>query len=368
MGDLPGQQAAEATPGPTLHTVERGRGPHLILVHGVAGSHMVWDDISPELEPYFTLLSIDLLGYGHSPKPRTEYTPTLHADAIRRTLRQAGIDPPYVLVGLSMGANLVLEFARRWPDEVSGLVGIGFPYYPSGPVARVALQHNAWIRLTLRHPIVAAVATPVIWRIGRHVAGLFRNQSTLYSPAVAADALRARYLAFRSSLFNCMVHFRQDDVLDASGEMRRLFIHGDDDQWAPAEAIEKSLAKYANTTVRVIEGPHNLVVAQAAMSAALIVEHLGAGPAPDGPQNAVVAQFAVTADRYRPRNVPLPHLPLPPPADQPPTQRPGAPVPGPVRAVQRGFRRASRRLGLGAPVGLLRRSVPDPDRDPRGPT
>ncbi len=193
---------------------------------------MVWDEISPALEPYFTLTSVDLLGYGHSPKPRTEYTPALHVETIRRTLRRAGIDPPYTLVGLSMGANLVLEFARRWPDEVSGLIGIGFPYYPSEEVARAALQHNIWIRLTLRHPIVAAVATPVIWRVGRHTVGLFPNHSMLYSPPVAADALRARYFAFRSSLFNCMVHFRQDDVLEASGKMRRLFIHGDDDQWA----------------------------------------------------------------------------------------------------------------------------------------
>jgi pimeloyl-ACP methyl ester carboxylesterase len=246
---------------------------------------MVWDEISPALEPYFTLTSVDLLGYGHSPKPRTEYTPALHVETIRRTLRRAGIDPPYTLVGLSMGASLVLEFACRWPDEVRGLIGIGFPYYPTEEVARAALQHNAWTRLTLRHSIVAAVATPVIWRIGRHTVELFPNHSVLYSPPVAADALRARYLAFRSSLFNCMVRFRQDDVLEASGGMRRLFIHGDDDQWAGPEAIEKPLAKYANTTVRVIEGPHNLVVARAERTAALIIEHEGAGPAPDGSAN-----------------------------------------------------------------------------------
>src|ERR1700728_1390176 len=198
MTDHPGQRAGEANPGPTLHVVERGCGPRLILVHGVAGSHMVWDDISPELEPHFTLTSVDLLGYGHSPKPRTEYTPGLHVECIRRTLWRHDIDPPYTLVGLSMGASLALEFARRWRDEVAGLVGIGFPYYPSEPVARVALQHNRWIRLTLRHPLVAAVAIPMIWRVGRHVAGLFRSSANLYSPAVAADALRARYFAFRS--------------------------------------------------------------------------------------------------------------------------------------------------------------------------
>ena len=131
----------------------------------------------------------------------------------------------------------MLEFARRWPAEVSELVGIGFPYYPDEAEARRALQHNGWIRLTLRHPVLAAVATPVIWRLGRHMARLFQGRSTLYSPAVAADALRASYFAFRSSLYNCMVRYRQDDALEASGEMRRLFIHGDDDQWAGPEAL-----------------------------------------------------------------------------------------------------------------------------------
>jgi pimeloyl-ACP methyl ester carboxylesterase len=276
MPDHPGQRAREALSGLTLHSVERGTGPRLVLVHGVAGSHMVWDQIAPELEEHFTLTSVDLLGYGHSPKPRTRYTPELHVETLRRTLQRAGIGPPYTFVGLSMGANLVLEFVRRWPEEVRELVGIGFPYYSSEPEARTALQHNAWIRLTLRHPIVAAIATPLIWRIGRHVAGLFHGQSVLYSPAVAADALRARYFAFRSSLYNCMVHFRQDDLLDASADLPRLFIHGNDDQWAGPEAIEKPLAKYENTVVHVIDGPHNLVAARAKETAAIIVSHVGA--------------------------------------------------------------------------------------------
>lgn len=276
MPDHPGQRGGEAPSDLTLHSVERGTGPRLVLVHGVAGSHMVWDEIAPELEERFTLTSVDLLGYGHSPKPRTRYTPQLHVETLRRTLRRAGIDPPHTLVGLSMGANLVLEFARRWPHEVRALVCIGFPYYSSESEARTALQHNAWIRLTLRHPIVAAIATPPIWRIGRHVAGLLPGQSALYSPPVAADALRARYFAFRSSLFNCMVHFRQDDLLDASADLARLFIHGDDDQWAPPEAVEKPLAPYEHTVLHVIDGPHNLVAARTKETAALIVAHVGA--------------------------------------------------------------------------------------------
>jgi pimeloyl-ACP methyl ester carboxylesterase len=262
-----------------LHLIERGSGPRLVLVHGVAGSHMVWDAFAKQLEHRYTLTAIDLLGYGHSPKPRTIYTPEVHVASIRSTLRARSIEPPYTFVGLSMGANLVLEFARRWPGEVKELVGVGFPYYASETEARTALQYNTWTRWTLNHPFLASVATPIVWGIGRRAVPLVRRGGGLYEPAVAADALRARYMAFKSSLFNCMVHFRQEEALEASGTMRRLFIHGDDDQWAPPSAVENRLGKYPRTTVRVISGPHNLVVADPREMAKLISDHLvGRGP------------------------------------------------------------------------------------------
>ncbi len=236
---------------------------------------MVWEELVSHLEGRYTLIALDLLGYGGSPKPRIEYTAAVHVEAIRRTLHQAGVEPPHTLVGLSMGADLVLEFARRWPGEVRELVAIGFPYYRDEAEARVALQHNAWIRLTLRHPLIASVATPALWRLGRRSAWLFRRRSALYSPKIAADALRASYFAFRSSLYNCMVRFRQDEALKATGELRRLFIHGTHDEWATAEALGAPLARYPNTRLEVIEGPHNLVVAEPERTAELIAGHLG---------------------------------------------------------------------------------------------
>jgi len=237
---------------------------------------MVWDAITEELEPHYTLTAVDLLGYGHSPKPRTTYTPQVHVESIRSTLRARSIELPYTFVGLSMGANLILEFARRWPAEVKELVGIGFPYYASETDARKALQHNTWTRWTLNHPFLAGVATPTIWGVGRRAVPLVRRGGSLYEPSVAADALRARYLAFKSSLLNCMVHFRQEDALEASGTIRRLFIHGDDDQWAPPTAVEERLEKFTRTTVSVMGGPHNLVVAEPRRTAALILGHLAA--------------------------------------------------------------------------------------------
>jgi pimeloyl-ACP methyl ester carboxylesterase len=159
-----------------LHTVTSGSGPPLALIHGVAGSSMVWDRIVPLLEPYFTVVRFDLLGYGHSPKPRITYSPLRHVTAIRRTLAQLGIAAPSAFVGLSMGSNLMLEYARSWPDEVLDMVAIGFPFYPSEAAARVGLRHNPWTRMALQHPILARVVVPSAWFVGRRTVGFFSLQ------------------------------------------------------------------------------------------------------------------------------------------------------------------------------------------------
>jgi pimeloyl-ACP methyl ester carboxylesterase len=254
----------------------------MVLIHGVAGSHMVWDRIVPLLEPHFTLIRMDLLGYGRSPKPRVRHTPLRHVTAIRRTLAHGGVVGPVALVGLSMGSNLMLEYAVRWPDEVQEMVGIGFPYYPSEAAARIGLRHNLWTRLALQFPVLAGIIVPVVWWAGRLAPGVLSRNATIYTGDMAKDALRARYQSFRSSLLHCMVHYRLEDPLRASGEMRRLFIHGGDDQWASTDVVREALRPYAHTDFRVIEhAPHNLAVADPAPTAALILDHVGSGARPE---------------------------------------------------------------------------------------
>jgi pimeloyl-ACP methyl ester carboxylesterase len=262
-----------------LHTVTSGKGPPMVLIHGVAGSHMVWDRMAPYLEGNFTLVRMDLLGYGHSPKPRVVHSPQRHVTAIRRTLAHHKVGPRVALVGLSMGSNLMLEYAVRWPNEVEAMIGIGFPFYPTEAAARIGLRHNLWTRLALQFPLLAGFVVPATWRVARLTPGVFSRAATIYTGAMAKDALRARYQSFRSSLLNCMVHYRQQEPLRASGGVRRLFVHGGEDKWAGAETVGAALDPYPLTDLRIIDGaPHNLAVAEPARTAQLILEHMGLQP------------------------------------------------------------------------------------------
>jgi pimeloyl-ACP methyl ester carboxylesterase len=58
--------------------------------------------------------------------------------------------------------------------------------------------------------------------------------------------------------------------------VRRLFIHGGDDQWSSAEDVQNAIEPFALSDLRVIDNaPHNLAVAEPARTATLMLDFLG---------------------------------------------------------------------------------------------
>ena len=53
-----------------LHTRKEGSGPPLLLLHGHPQTHMMWHLIAPALAEHFTVVMMDLRGYGDSHRPR----------------------------------------------------------------------------------------------------------------------------------------------------------------------------------------------------------------------------------------------------------------------------------------------------------
>lgn len=258
-----------------LNNEIKGAGKPLILIHGVAGSLHIWDPIFEKLSKHHQVIRFDLLGYGYSPKPRIAYTPQKHIAAIRHTLQQEGIRPPYMLIGLSMGVNLALEYAATWPEEVANFIGIGFPYYANEVMARKGLHNNLWTRLAIERPHVAPFIVPPIWWLGRHniiPAGKFTK---IYTPIMAHDTLLNPYRVFRSSLLNCMLYNPQTALLEKSSLLRRCFIHGAHDEWQSPEHVAQAIKQYSNSSLVVIpKTGHNTVVLEPEITTKYILEYL----------------------------------------------------------------------------------------------
>ncbi len=48
-----------------------GSGPPLLLLHGYPQTHVMWHKVAPRLAEHFTVVALDLRGYGESSKPPT---------------------------------------------------------------------------------------------------------------------------------------------------------------------------------------------------------------------------------------------------------------------------------------------------------
>lgn len=96
--------------------------PTVILDSGLGDGTRAWGLIQPAIAEHTRTCSYDRAGLGFSDPPTRPSTSTNVVDDLRRLLQAAHIEPPYVLVGHSLGGMHVKLYAETYLSEVAGLV------------------------------------------------------------------------------------------------------------------------------------------------------------------------------------------------------------------------------------------------------
>lgn len=116
-----------------LRLLDVGRGPTVVLVHGLAASMYSWrQTIDPLAQAGYRVVAYDNRGFGFSDKPATGYSNAAYVHLLFGLLDSLGVSDA-VLVGHSMGGAIVADAALARPDRVRGLVlvdaaGLGVRY------------------------------------------------------------------------------------------------------------------------------------------------------------------------------------------------------------------------------------------------
>jgi pimeloyl-ACP methyl ester carboxylesterase len=100
---------------------ERGHGAPTVVMEA-ADFSLSWDLVQPGVARFASVCSYDRAGLGWSergPKPRSAGN---MVEELHTLLGQAGVEPPYVLVGHSKGGLFVRLYAHQYPGEVAGMV------------------------------------------------------------------------------------------------------------------------------------------------------------------------------------------------------------------------------------------------------
>jgi pimeloyl-ACP methyl ester carboxylesterase len=156
----------------TIHGYQRafvheGRGPALLLIHGIGDSSDTWKSLVPELARDYTVVAPDLLGHGRSEKPRADYSVGGYANAMRDLLSVLDIDRVTV-IGHSLGGGVAMQFAYQYPERCERLILVSTGGVSRGvtPMLRLMAAPSADLLLPLLGlpyaSVVARVAAAVM--------------------------------------------------------------------------------------------------------------------------------------------------------------------------------------------------------------
>jgi pimeloyl-[acyl-carrier protein] methyl ester esterase len=100
-----------------IHQQTFGKGNSIVLVHGWAMHSGIWRDFAGQLAQNYQVTCIDLPGHG-----RSEKVDTFTLDQISDALVNSVSDESSCWLGWSLGATVVLDIARRFPERVNSLI------------------------------------------------------------------------------------------------------------------------------------------------------------------------------------------------------------------------------------------------------
>jgi len=115
----------DVEPGVQIHAQLVGAGPPVVLLHGWAFDHRVWDrQVRVLAEAGHSTIAVDLRGHGRSARPYDGYALDQLAHDVIRVITELEIEPA-VLIGWSLGGVTALRVALDAPDLLTNLVLVG---------------------------------------------------------------------------------------------------------------------------------------------------------------------------------------------------------------------------------------------------
>jgi len=239
MHVVPGIERAEVSlHGRRVNFSIAGRGPAVVLIHGVAGRATQWDPALGLLAERHTVIAPDLMGHGDSAKPRGDYSLGAHASGIRDLLVALGIERASI-VGHSLGGGIAMQFAYQFPERCERLVlvasgGLGEDVHPL--LRAATLPGSEFVLPLLAHPrLVEALALVprTLGRIGLRTRIDLEEMARGYQSLSNAEARSAFIHTLRSVIDPSGQRIDASDRLYLASKMPSLIIWGCRDRIIP---------------------------------------------------------------------------------------------------------------------------------------
>ena len=241
--------------------------PALVLVHGFGGSTFGWRAVmAPLAARGWHVIALDLPGFGLSAKLwSADYGHEAQARFVLATMDQLGVERA-VIVGHSMGGNVVAWVAALAPERVAGLALIDAAIVNPAAVSQASGTS----------PAAALLALPPLRRLGRIAVrsafseatfgtllrSAFAVQAAASSTTIAGYAVSARLPDWDLALLgiirdagkNALPRPLSEILANGGAPIRAFILWGASDSWVPPAAGEALHAQLPDATYVVLPG------------------------------------------------------------------------------------------------------------------
>jgi pimeloyl-ACP methyl ester carboxylesterase len=107
--------------GINTHYLSGGNGPPVILIHGTGAGVFDWKFTVGPLSEHYSVYALDMVGYGHSDKPKTKYTLDYYIDFLEHFIDALQLNH-LSLVGQCFGGATALGLAIKSPERIEKLI------------------------------------------------------------------------------------------------------------------------------------------------------------------------------------------------------------------------------------------------------
>jgi pimeloyl-ACP methyl ester carboxylesterase len=267
----------------SIHYVEVGQGPPVILIPGLFGTHTIFNRVIPLLKDHYRLLAIDNFGTGQSGRPEGDfdYSVAEQADRVVAMMDELEI-VSCDLVGVSYGGMIALNIAARYPERVVSIVAIegavimpkNTPYrrliqglkYPIFGDAIIGVVRSGLFDETMAEDIMGPSWDELSSEEQEEITGIVAKN--------ADAASRRTWLSLARAL---------NDVEDFTEEAKSitapvLYLSGDQSEFR--EMTDMNIAFFKNhlphiETVSFADGVHDLELQKPKETATLILDFIG---------------------------------------------------------------------------------------------
>ena len=107
----------------SIYAVSFGEGPNVLFESGLGASVENWKNVAPSIAEHAHVILYDRTGIGKSSANNKQVRTAQDAvNELLLLLKQLHVNPPYTLVGHSLGGLYLQLFAREHPEMISGVV------------------------------------------------------------------------------------------------------------------------------------------------------------------------------------------------------------------------------------------------------